>query len=134
MYTFDQSWGNIALGKLMLECSKFHNFIENNISLVWSWIESWIAESCLVTLTVQTFHSYGDIMLLAKASESKQENPLLYTVEMANVESTFDLSRGCGLFGYISIHESKFQFLGSDSRLQLRDISWFITWVCHHQI
>ncbi|CAL5331594.1 unnamed protein product [Camellia sinensis] len=87
----------------------FHNFIENNISLVWSWIESWIAESCLVTLTVQTFHSYGDIMLLAKASESKQENPLLYTVEMANVESTFDLSRGCGLFGYISIHESKFQ-------------------------
>ncbi|GMP43264.1 hypothetical protein CsSME_00012696 [Camellia sinensis var. sinensis] len=44
----------------------------DNISLVWSWIESWIAESCLVTLTVQTSHSYGDIMLLAKASESKQ--------------------------------------------------------------
>ncbi|KAI8027788.1 hypothetical protein LOK49_LG02G00377 [Camellia lanceoleosa] len=67
---------------------------KNNISLVWSWIESWIAESCLVRLTVQTFHSYGDIMLLAKASKSKQ---------------TFDLSRSCGLFGYISIHESKFQ-------------------------
>ncbi|CAL5434573.1 unnamed protein product [Camellia sinensis] len=31
-------------------------------------------------------------MLLAKASESKQENPSLHTVEMANVESTFDLS------------------------------------------
>ncbi|KAL7199122.1 hypothetical protein ACSBR2_021408 [Camellia fascicularis] len=45
---------------------------DDNISLVWSWIESWIAESCLVTLTVQTSHSYGDIMLLAKASESKQ--------------------------------------------------------------
>ncbi|KAI8028388.1 Lysophospholipid acyltransferase LPEAT2 [Camellia lanceoleosa] len=72
-----------------LECSEFHNFIDNNISLVWSWIESWIAESCLVTLTVQTSHSYWGIMLLAKTSESKQENPSLYTVEMANVESIF---------------------------------------------
>lgn len=27
-----------------------------------------------------------------------------------------------------------FQFLGSDSGLQLRDISWFGTLVCHHQI
>ncbi|KAI8026860.1 Lysophospholipid acyltransferase LPEAT2 [Camellia lanceoleosa] len=69
----------------------------NNISLVWSWIESWIAESCLVTLTVQTSHSYWGIMLLAKTSESKQENPSLYTVEMANVESTFDLSSSEGV-------------------------------------
>ncbi|KAL7203516.1 hypothetical protein ACSBR2_016738 [Camellia fascicularis] len=52
------------------KCSHFAQ--RDNISLVWSWIESWIAESCLVTLTVQTSHSYGDIMLLAKASESKQ--------------------------------------------------------------
>ncbi|CAL5358566.1 unnamed protein product [Camellia sinensis] len=45
-------------------------------------------------------------MLLAKASESKQENPSLHTVEMANVESQF---KSYGLSGYISIHESKFQ-------------------------
>ncbi|CAL5439086.1 unnamed protein product [Camellia sinensis] len=70
------------------------------------------AKSCLVTLTVQTFHSYGDIMLLAKASESKQENPSLHTVEMANVESVnirFKQFKSYGLSGYISIHESKFQ-------------------------
>ncbi|CAL5382935.1 unnamed protein product [Camellia sinensis] len=71
--------------------------VENNISLVWSWIESWIAESCLVTLIVQTSHSYWGIMLLAKTFESKQENPSLYTVEMANVESTFDLSSSEGV-------------------------------------
>ncbi|XP_028089829.1 lysophospholipid acyltransferase LPEAT2-like [Camellia sinensis] len=41
---------------------------------------------------VQTSHSYGDIMLFAKASKSKQENPTLYTVEMARVESAFHLS------------------------------------------
>ncbi|KAM7472140.1 hypothetical protein LguiA_010323 [Lonicera macranthoides] len=41
---------------------------------------------------VQTSHSYGDLMLLAKAAESKQENPSLFMVEMAKVESLFRLS------------------------------------------
>ncbi|CAL5331117.1 unnamed protein product [Camellia sinensis] len=66
---FDQSWGNMALGKLMFRIfivSQFHG--ADNISQVWSWI---VAESSLVTLTVQTSHAYGGIMLLAKASESK---------------------------------------------------------------
>ncbi|KAM6584921.1 hypothetical protein CsatB_011923 [Cannabis sativa] len=35
---------------------------------------------------VQTCHSYGDLMLLVKAFESKQENPSAYMVEMARVE------------------------------------------------
>ncbi|KAK4411335.1 Lysophospholipid acyltransferase LPEAT2 [Sesamum angolense] len=39
----------------------------------------------------QTSHSYGDFMLLARAAESKQENPSLYMVEMAWVQSNLHL-------------------------------------------
>nr|BAO02529.1 predicted Ca2+-binding protein Sucrose transporter protein ortholog [Nicotiana alata] len=41
---------------------------------------------------VQTSHSYGDVLLLAKALECNQENPSLYLVEMAAVEAAFHLS------------------------------------------
>ncbi|XP_021642712.2 lysophospholipid acyltransferase LPEAT2 isoform X1 [Hevea brasiliensis] len=41
---------------------------------------------------VQTFHSYGDLMLLMKASQSKQEKPSSYMVEMSMVESLFHIS------------------------------------------
>ncbi|KAL3517062.1 hypothetical protein ACH5RR_023964 [Cinchona calisaya] len=41
---------------------------------------------------VQTSHSYGDLMLLTKASEFKQVKPSLYMVEMAWIESSFHLS------------------------------------------
>ncbi|KAF3547024.1 hypothetical protein DY000_02002538 [Brassica cretica] len=41
---------------------------------------------------VQTSHSYGDLMLLNKASELKLENPSNYMVEMAKVESVFHVS------------------------------------------
>ncbi|CAK7347974.1 unnamed protein product [Dovyalis caffra] len=41
---------------------------------------------------VQTYHSYGDLMLLMKASELKQEKPSSYMVEMAKVESLFHIS------------------------------------------
>ncbi|KAI8028137.1 Lysophospholipid acyltransferase LPEAT2 [Camellia lanceoleosa] len=75
----------------------------NNISLVWSWIESWIAESCLVTLTVQTSHSYWGIMLLAKTFESKQ------TFDLSNSEGvdfldTF-LSMNPNSSGQVRIHD-----------------------------
>ncbi|KAE9463088.1 hypothetical protein C3L33_05004, partial [Rhododendron williamsianum] len=73
---FDQSWGNIALAKLMFRMfTQFHNFMETGHA---------IATSLNV---MKTSYSYGDFMLLAKASESKQENPRLYMVEMAMVES-----------------------------------------------
>ncbi|KAI5421501.1 Lysophospholipid acyltransferase lpeat2, variant 3 [Lathyrus oleraceus] len=42
--------------------------------------------------TVQTGHSYGDIMLHTRAQEAKQENPSSYMVEMAKVESLFHIS------------------------------------------
>lgn len=41
---------------------------------------------------VQTSHSYGDLMLLNRASELKLENPSNYMVEMAKVASLFNIS------------------------------------------
>ncbi|KAL7203576.1 hypothetical protein ACSBR2_016782 [Camellia fascicularis] len=101
---FDQSWGNIALGMLMFRMfTQFHNFMEVEYLPIVSTLENqkenaahFAQRTSHVIATalnvVQTSHSYGDIMLLAKASESKQDNPTLYTVEMARVESTFHLS------------------------------------------
>ncbi|CAL5381703.1 unnamed protein product [Camellia sinensis] len=101
---FDQSWGNIALGMLMFRMfMQFHNFMEVEYLPIVSTLENqkenaahFAQRTSHVIATalnvVQTSHSYGDIMLVAKASESKQDNPTLYTVEMARVESTFHLS------------------------------------------
>ncbi|XP_058105606.1 lysophospholipid acyltransferase LPEAT2 isoform X3 [Magnolia sinica] len=41
---------------------------------------------------IQTSHSYGDLMLLTKASELRQYNASSYMVEMAWVDSTFNIS------------------------------------------
>ncbi|KAF7139528.1 hypothetical protein RHSIM_Rhsim07G0023000 [Rhododendron simsii] len=101
---FDQSWGNIALGKLMLRMfTQFHNFMEVEYLPVVSPLEdrkenpahfAQRTSRAIATAlnVVQTSHSYGDFMLVAKASESKQENPTVYTVEMARVESAFHIS------------------------------------------
>ncbi|CAL5382856.1 unnamed protein product [Camellia sinensis] len=114
---FDQSWGNIALGMLMFRMfTQFHNFMEVQYLPVVAPLENQkenaahfaqrTSHAIATALNVvQTSHSYGDIMLFAKASKSKQvktcgnygttsrmENPTLYTVEMARVESAFHLS------------------------------------------
>ncbi|XP_028078192.1 lysophospholipid acyltransferase LPEAT2-like isoform X3 [Camellia sinensis] len=101
---FDQSWGNIALGMLMFRMfTQFHNFMEVEYLPVVAPLENQkenaahfaqrTSHAIATALNVvQTSHSYGDIMLFAKASKSKQENPTLYTVEMARVESAFHLS------------------------------------------
>ncbi|KAI3429017.1 uncharacterized protein J3R85_008838 [Psidium guajava] len=101
---FDQSWGNISLAKLMFRMfTQFHNFMEVQYLPVLYPLEDQketavhfakrashaIATALNVT---QTSHSYGDVMLLTKASESKQEKPSSYIVEMAQVESFFHLS------------------------------------------
>ncbi|XP_047311352.1 lysophospholipid acyltransferase LPEAT2-like [Impatiens glandulifera] len=95
---FDQSWGNIALAKLMFRMfTQFHNFMEVEFLPVVSPLENQkesaacfaerTARTIANTLNVsQTCYSYGDFMLLAKASELKQDNPSVYMVEMARPE------------------------------------------------
>ncbi|KAF3787024.1 Lysophospholipid acyltransferase [Nymphaea thermarum] len=78
---FDQSWGNISLTKLMFRMfTQFHNFMEVEYLPVISPLENKkespihfaartshaIASALNV---VQTFHSYGDLLLLLKALE-----------------------------------------------------------------
>ncbi|KAA8515976.1 hypothetical protein F0562_019155 [Nyssa sinensis] len=101
---FDQSWGHISLAKLMFRMfTQFHNFMEVEYLPIVSPLENQkdnaihfadrTSHSIATALNViQTSHSYGDLMLLSRASQSKQENPTLYMVEMAKVESSFHLS------------------------------------------
>ncbi|GMH00564.1 hypothetical protein Nepgr_002403 [Nepenthes gracilis] len=101
---FDQSWGLISLGKLMFRMfTQFHNFMEveylpvikpqeNEKENAFHFAERTghaIASSLNI---VQTSHSYGDLMLLMKAAQMKQENPSSYMVEMAKVESAYRIS------------------------------------------
>ncbi|KAF4386796.1 lysophospholipid acyltransferase LPEAT2 [Cannabis sativa] len=95
---FDQSWGHISLAKLMFRMfTQFHNFMEVEYLPVISPLDhekesavSFSGRTSRAMATalnvVQTCHSYGDLMLLVKAFESKQENPSAYMVEMARVE------------------------------------------------
>lgn len=100
---FDQSWGNVSLGQLMFRMfTQFHNFFEVEYLPVISPLDdketavhfrkraSHAIASALNT--VQTGHSYGDIMLHMKAQEAKHENPSSFMVEMAKVESLFHIS------------------------------------------
>ncbi|KAG9451664.1 hypothetical protein H6P81_004568 [Aristolochia fimbriata] len=101
---FDQSWGNISLIKLMFRMfTQFHNFLEVEYLPVVFPLEnkkesaSQFAERVSYTIASalnvsQTCHSYGDLLLLTKALETGQVNPSAYMVEMASVESTFNLS------------------------------------------
>ncbi|KAG9156929.1 hypothetical protein Leryth_015516 [Lithospermum erythrorhizon] len=100
---FDQSWGLIGLAKLMFRMFlQFHNFMEVEylpVILPDSQKESAVSLSqrtshAIATAlnVVQTSYSYGDTMLLTKASECKQKNPSLYMVEMAGVQSLFQIS------------------------------------------
>ncbi|KAK4794317.1 hypothetical protein SAY86_012311 [Trapa natans] len=101
---FDQSWGDISLAKLMFRMfTQFHNFMEVEYLPVIFPFETQketpahfakrtrdvVARSLNVA---QTSHSFGDLMLLTKASESQQDNPSNYMVEMAQVESLFHIN------------------------------------------
>ncbi|KAK7382160.1 hypothetical protein VNO80_00894 [Phaseolus coccineus] len=100
---FDQSWGNVSLGKLMFRMfTQFHNFFEiEYLPVVYPLDDKETAvhfrertSRALATAlnAVQTGHSYGDIMLNLKAQEAKQENPSSYMVEMTKLEETFHVS------------------------------------------
>lgn len=101
---FDQSWGNISLAKLMFRMmTQFHNFmeieflpvvppLENQKENAVRFAEKTAHAMCRALNVVQTSHAFGDVMLLAKALESKKENPSLYMVEMASVETLYHIS------------------------------------------
>ncbi|KAK7349582.1 hypothetical protein VNO77_07059 [Canavalia gladiata] len=100
---FDQSWGNVSLGKLMFRMfTQFHNFFEVEYLPVISPRDDketavhFRERASRVIATAmnafQTGHSYGDIMLHMKAQEAKQDNPSSYMVEMTKVESLFHIS------------------------------------------
>ncbi|XP_043715963.1 lysophospholipid acyltransferase LPEAT2-like isoform X2 [Telopea speciosissima] len=101
---FDQSWGYISLVKLMFRMfTQFHNFMEVEYLSIVSPLENQkesaahFAERTSYTIAsalnvVQTSHAYGDLLLLTKASQSKQEKPSTYMVEMSKVETSFNIS------------------------------------------
>ncbi|CAN0824587.1 Lysophospholipid acyltransferase LPEAT2 [Linum grandiflorum] len=100
---FDQSWGNVSLGLLMFRMfSQFHNYLEVEYLPIVSPLDNCkenpahfskrTSNAMATALNVlQTFHSYGDVMLLMRAAESGQENPSSFMVEMAKVESLFHI-------------------------------------------
>ncbi|KAG9147682.1 hypothetical protein Leryth_014853 [Lithospermum erythrorhizon] len=100
---FDQSWGRIPLAKLIFRMlTQFHNFMEVEYLPVISpdsQKESPVSFSqrtshAIATAlnVVQTSYNFGDSLLSIKACEFKQENPSLYMVEMAGVQSLFRIS------------------------------------------
>lgn len=101
---FDQSWGNISLVKLMFQMfTQFHNFMEveylpviqppqypnDNVRM---FAERTAYAMATALNVVQTSHTYGDMMLLMKAEESKQENPLRFMVELAHRNLGYHIS------------------------------------------
>ncbi|KAJ4955829.1 hypothetical protein NE237_012612 [Protea cynaroides] len=100
---FDQSWGHISLAKLMFRMfTQFHNFMEVEylpiVSPLENQKESAVHFAVRTSFTianalnvVQTSHSYGDLLLLTKASQSKQEKASTYMVEMSKVETSFNI-------------------------------------------
>ncbi|KAL2511373.1 Lysophospholipid acyltransferase LPEAT2 [Abeliophyllum distichum] len=100
---FDQSWGHISLPKLMFRMfTQFHNFMEveylpqvlphkNRKENAVHFAQRTGRAIARGLDVVQTSHSYGDLMLLTKALEFKQEKPSKYMVEMAWVESSLHL-------------------------------------------
>ncbi|KAK9207437.1 hypothetical protein WN943_017724 [Citrus x changshan-huyou] len=101
---FDQSWGDVSLGKLMFRMfTQFHNFMEveylpvvfpsdNQKENALRFAERTSHAMASALNAVQTSHAYGDLMLLMKASELNQENASSYMVEMARVGSIFQIS------------------------------------------
>ncbi|KAJ6722822.1 PHOSPHOLIPID ACYLTRANSFERASE [Salix koriyanagi] len=123
---FDQSWGDVSLGMLMFRMfTQFHNFMEVEYLPIVSPLDNCkenpaqfakrTSHAIASALNVaQTNHSYGDLMLLVKASELKQVKPSSYMVEMAKVESLFHIS-GLEAVNFLE----KFLSMNPDARYQV---------------
>eukprot|EP00252_Welwitschia_mirabilis_P009083 TRINITY_DN2137_c0_g1_i1.p1 TRINITY_DN2137_c0_g1~~TRINITY_DN2137_c0_g1_i1.p1 ORF type:complete len:555 (-),score=78.18 TRINITY_DN2137_c0_g1_i1:77-1741(-) len=99
---FDQSWGTISLVKLMFRMfTQFHNFMEveylpvifpepgREPAVFAKKVRNEISKTLNV---VQTEHSYGDVILVTKASDIGLLGASSYMVEMANLERVLHLS------------------------------------------
>ncbi|XP_078447775.1 calcineurin B subunit-like protein isoform X2 [Wolffia australiana] len=101
---FDQSWGLISLPRLMFRMfTQFHNFMEVEYLPVIFPSEKKLenasefaerAGHVMATAldVVQTAHSYGDMMLISKASERAKGKLSSYMVEMAWVENCVNVT------------------------------------------
>ncbi|KAK9749305.1 hypothetical protein RND81_02G116600 [Saponaria officinalis] len=101
---FDQSWGNISLGKLMFRMfTQFHNFMEveylpvvppprNQKENVSSFAKRTSNAMATALNVVQTSYGYGDMLLLSKAVEMKQENPSRYMAELAHPDLSYRIN------------------------------------------
>ncbi|XP_074279931.1 lysophospholipid acyltransferase LPEAT2-like [Silene latifolia] len=101
---FDQSWGNISLGRLMFRMfTQFHNFMEVEYLPVIPPLRSQkenaadfaerTANAMATALNVvQTSYGYGDMLLLNKAVEMKKENPSRFMAELAHADLPYRIS------------------------------------------
>ncbi|KAL9245314.1 hypothetical protein vseg_018979 [Gypsophila vaccaria] len=101
---FDQSWGNISLGKLMFRMfTQFHNFMEveylpvvpppqNKKEDVSSFAKRTSNAMATALNVVQTSYGYGDMLLLNKAVEMKKENPSRYMAELAHAGLSYRIN------------------------------------------
>ncbi|EEE66342.1 hypothetical protein OsJ_22632 [Oryza sativa Japonica Group] len=98
---FDQSWGNISLGKLMFKMfTQFHNFMEvEYLPVVYPpeikqenalhFAENTSYAMAHALNVIPTSYSYGDSMIMARAVEDGKVNCSNYMVEMAWVKEIF---------------------------------------------
>ncbi|KAJ6328517.1 hypothetical protein OIU77_010247 [Salix suchowensis] len=126
MFTLINRGGNVSLGMLMFRMfTQFHNFMEVEYLPIVSPLDNCkenpaqfakrTSHAIASALNVaQTNHSYGDLMLLVKASELKQVKPSSYMVEMAKVESLFHIS-GLEAVNFLE----KFLSMNPDARYQV---------------
>ncbi|KAL6603299.1 hypothetical protein ACP70R_043660 [Stipagrostis hirtigluma subsp. patula] len=101
---FDQSWGNISLGKLMFKMfTQFHNFMEvEYLPVVYPpeikqqnalhFAENTSYAMARALNVLPTSYSYGDSMIMARVVEAGKENPSNYMVEMAWLKDIYGVS------------------------------------------
>ncbi|KAL5199667.1 hypothetical protein ABZP36_020870 [Zizania latifolia] len=101
---FDQSWGNISLGKLMFKMfTQFHNFMEVEYLPVvcppeikqenaLHFAENTSYAMAHALNVIPTSYSYADSMIMARAAEAGKVNCSNYMVEMAWVKETYGVS------------------------------------------
>ncbi|XP_006656481.2 lysophospholipid acyltransferase LPEAT2 [Oryza brachyantha] len=101
---FDQSWGNISLGKLMFKMfTQFHNFMEvEYLPVVYPpeikqenalhFAENTSYAMAHALNAIPTSYSYGDSMIMARAVEAGKANCSNYMVEMAWVKETYGVN------------------------------------------